>query len=73
MGQQSLRILGLSTALISTTALVSPASAQIKLDELFVTATGRSEPISRIVGTVQIIDRQTIEQSKAQFGHRSPG
>ncbi len=54
----------MSVVLLSTTAL--PASAQIKLDELFITATGRAEPISRIVGTTQVINRETIERSAAK-------
>src|SRR6266545_2467131 len=58
------RRVGMSVVLLSTTAL--PASAQIKLDELFITATGRAEPISRIVGTTQVINRETIERSAAK-------
>ena len=60
------RCVGLSAALLSTTALLSPASAQIQLDQLFVTATGRAEPISRIVGTTQVIHREQIERSSAK-------
>src|SRR5262245_5763791 len=58
------RCIGLSVLLLSSTAL--PASAQIMLDELFVTATGRAEPISRIVGTTQVITKETIEHSNAR-------
>src|SRR5262245_40969733 len=68
MGETSmggkLRRVGLSVLLLSGTAL--PASAQVTLDELFVTATGRAEPISRIVGTTQVINKETIEKSNAR-------
>jgi vitamin B12 transporter len=54
-----------SAALLSAAAWFSPASAQVQLDELFVTATGRPEPPSRIVGTIQVIDKAEIERSTA--------
>lgn len=53
---------------LSPLLLASPAMAQgeIRLDELVVTATGRAEPRSSIPGTVQLIDRETIERSSAK-------
>ncbi len=53
----------LSPLAIATTAL---AQAEIKLDELVVTATGRAEPRSQIPGTVQVIDHEKIERSSAK-------
>lgn len=41
-------------------------SAAVSLDELVVTATGRPEPRSEIAGTVQVIDRTTIENTTAK-------
>lgn len=54
-------------ALACGCALPAPAVAQdradLRLDEIVVTATGRPEPRSAIAGTVQVIDRTTIENS----------
>jgi vitamin B12 transporter len=64
----------ISGALLSTTALASPAFAQanstpsgsVNLGDVVVTATGRSEPTSHIAGTVQVIDRGQIDRSAAK-------
>ncbi len=64
----------ISGALLSSTALASPAFAQanstpsgaVNLGDVVVTATGRSEPTNRIAGTVQVIDRGQIERSAAK-------
>lgn len=40
-------------------------TADIVLDQLVVTATGRPEPRSQITGTVQVIDQKQIERSSA--------
>ena len=61
-------------ALLSSTALASPALAQanstpsgtVNLGDVVVTATGRPEPTSRIAGTTQVIDRAQIERSTAK-------
>jgi len=42
-----------------------PAGGTI-LDEIVVTSTGRPEPRSRITGTVQVIERETINRSSAR-------
>ncbi|KTS30693.1 TonB-dependent receptor [Methylobacterium indicum] len=42
---------------------VAQDRADLRLDEIVVTATGRPEPRSAIAGTVQVIDRTTIENS----------
>ncbi len=47
-------------------SLPALAQAEVKLDELVVTATGRPEPRSSIPGTVQIIDAAQIERSPAK-------
>lgn len=58
----------LAAAALPALMLAAPALAQaeIKLDELVVTATGRPEPRSQIPGTVQVIDRDKIEHSSAK-------
>ncbi|MEW6453070.1 MAG: TonB-dependent receptor [Pseudomonadota bacterium] len=58
---------GVCLALMASTAGVCPAFAQTQaLPELVVTATGRAEPTSQIAGTVQVINRDTIEHSTAK-------
>ncbi|BCM83930.1 TonB-dependent receptor [Methylobacterium indicum] len=56
-----------AVALAFGCALPAPAVAQdradLRLDEIVVTATGRPEPRSAIAGTVQVIDHTTIENS----------
>ncbi|WP_439496349.1 TonB-dependent receptor [Bosea sp. (in: a-proteobacteria)] len=61
------RLLQAATCL-SPLTLAAPAAAQaeIQLDELVVTATGRAEPRSQIPGTVQVIDHEKIERSSAK-------
>ncbi len=75
-------LIGFGGALLSSTALVSPASAQVNppasaqanppasgpvnLGDVVVTATGRPEPTNRIAGTTQVIDRAQIERSTAK-------
>ena len=63
-----LRVGGVCVALMASAAGVCPAAAQstIPLPDLVVTATGRPEPINRVVGTMQVITRDTIERSTAK-------
>jgi vitamin B12 transporter len=62
--RHSLRVaIALPALLLAAPAL---AQAEIKLDELVVTATGRAEPRSQIPGTIQIVDREKIERSSAK-------
>jgi outer membrane cobalamin receptor len=51
----SLRSVDISAALLAAAALLSPAAAQVNLDEVVVTPGGRTEPRKRVTGTVQVI------------------
>jgi vitamin B12 transporter len=52
--------LELAVAMLSATAWLSPASAQVNLDEVVVTPGGRPEPRKRVTGTVQVIGGQDL-------------
>jgi vitamin B12 transporter len=67
MGQSAFRCIRLTAIILSAVwwSSGSTAFAQVNLGEVVVTATGRPEPTSRIVGTTQIIDHEQIERSKA--------
>ncbi|ACL56321.1 TonB-dependent receptor [Methylobacterium nodulans] len=64
------RLRPLALALLGGSALSTVAAgqerAEIALDQIVVTATGRPEPRSEIAGTVQVIDRTMIETSTAK-------
>ena len=58
-----------SSALVSSALGLSPAFAQQApgiLPEVVVTATGRPEEVTRIAGTIQVIDGDKIEKSSAK-------
>jgi vitamin B12 transporter len=59
---------GVTALLASSSIWHRPAAAQTAatLPDIVVTPTGRPEPIGRIVGTTQIIARDTIERSTAK-------
>lgn len=59
---------GVSAALMASAAGVCPAAAQstLPLPDVVVTATGRPEQLNRVVGTMQVITRETIERSTAK-------
>lgn len=61
----------LTPALAAPMLMAAPALAQQQqpptiLDEIVVTSTGRPEPRSRITGTVQVIEPETIARSQAR-------
>ena len=56
----SLRSVEIGAALLAATACLSPAAAQVNLDEVVVTPGGRPEPRKRVTGTVQVIGGRDI-------------
>jgi outer membrane cobalamin receptor len=56
----SLRSVEIGAALFAAAACLSPAAAQINLDEVVVTPGGRPEPRKRVTGTVQVIGGRDI-------------
>lgn len=57
---------GLAAVLLAHPTAAQTTSSATPLDEVVVTATGRSEARSRIASTVQVIDAQGIESSTAK-------
>src|SRR6266849_4640257 len=53
-------LVGIGVLLLSTTADFSRAYAQVTLDEVVITPTGRPERRSRTTGTVQVIGRELV-------------
>ena len=51
----SSRSVEIGAALFAVAAWLSPAAAQVNLDEVVVTPGGRPEPLKRVTGTVQVI------------------
>jgi vitamin B12 transporter len=56
----SLRSVEIGAALLAATACLSPAAAQVNLDEVVVTPGGRPEPRKRVTGTVQVLGGRDI-------------
>jgi hypothetical protein len=72
----SLRSVDIGAALLAAAAWLSPAAAQVNLDEVVVTPGGRPESRKRVTGTVQVIGGRDIvaaDSPAAGPGAPAPG